>query len=311
MTAAPIRIGTRGSALARWQAEWTAAALADLGVETELVFIKTTGDVTQGPLGEIGGVGLFTKAIQQALFDSEVDLAVHSLKDLPTEKAPGLILTATPERASNADALVVNADKTDGATTLETLPKGARIGTGSVRRKAQLLNYRQDFEIEDIRGNLDTRLEKLANGDYDAIILAAAGLTRMGWSDRISSLIPAEIMLPAIGQGALGLETRAQDMRVREIVGQLNDTATFQSVTAERTLLAELRGGCLAPVGGQATVTDQLTLQATVLSGDGKTRVDTTVEGDPTQAASLGKQAAEQLLEQGAAELIAGARSQP
>ena len=306
MASEPIRIGTRGSALARWQANWTAQALAELGVETEIVLIKTTGDVTTGPLGEIGGVGLFTKAIQQALFEQQVDVAVHSLKDLPTEKSPGLAVTATPSRASNADALVCSS-----ATSLKELASGARIGTGSVRRKAQLLHYRSDFEVLDIRGNLDTRLSKLDEGEYDAIILAAAGLIRMGWEERISAIIPADIMLPAIGQGALGLETRAQDKRAREIIGQLNDTSTFQAVTAERALLAALRGGCLAPVGAQAIVEDALKIDAVVLSADGKTRISTHVEGDPNHAATLGEQAAKQLLDQGAEKLIAGVRSQP
>jgi len=300
----PLRLGTRKSALARWQADWVAARLSEHGVPVQMEYITTEGDVKTGPLGQIGGQGLFTKVIQQALLDDRIDLAVHSLKDLPTETTPGLMLAASPPREVVNDALVCNQ-----AASIDDLAQGAKVGTGSTRRRAQLLHHRPDLIIEDIRGNLDTRLRKLDEQEYDAIILAAAGLTRMGWEERIAQAIPLEIMLPAVGQGALGLEIRTEDPWTHERVSKLNNPAAMQAVTAERSLLAALRGGCLAPVGAHAVITDnQLHLQAVVLSGDGKQRVTATATGDASAAKELGEKAAQELLGQGAAELIAGAR---
>ncbi|QDU95415.1 hydroxymethylbilane synthase [Lignipirellula cremea] len=303
--ARPLRLGTRRSALARWQADWVAEQLRQAGVLVELEYITTEGDVKSGPLGQIGGQGLFTKVIQQALLDDRIDLAVHSLKDLPTETVAGLQLAASPEREAPGDALLSNI-----AASIDDLPQGARIGTGSMRRKAQLLHRRPDLQVSDIRGNLDTRIKKLDDGEFDAIILAVSGLTRMGWQDRIAQVIPLEVMLPAVGQGALGLEIRQGDDWSHQRVAPLSDVAAMQAVTAERSLLAALRGGCLAPVGAYAQVADgQVSLQACVLSGDGSQRVAAAAVGPAEQAALIGEQVAGELLSQGAAALIASARS--
>ena len=301
----PLRIGTRSSALARWQAEWVSGRLTEAGVENELVFISTQGDVKSEPLGQIGGQGLFTKEIQRALLDDRVDLAVHSLKDLPTEPIDGLTLGAVPPRERTGDALVC--EKYSG---LDELPAGARVGTGSARRKAQLLAARPDLEVLDIRGNVDTRLQKLDDGEYDAIILAEAGLVRLGKADRIRQLIPREIMLPAVGQGALGLETRAEDSATLDAVAGLDDAPSRAAVTAERSLLFHLRAGCLAPVGAWARIEDnQLALDSVVLTTDGSRRLQHAQTGDPGKAAELGEAVAKVLIADGAAELIASSRS--
>jgi hydroxymethylbilane synthase len=303
-TVSTIRIGTRGSKLARWQADWVASQLKQLGVDVELVPITTKGDVTAGPLGQIGGTGLFTKEIQRALLDDQIDLAVHSLKDLPTIRIEELQLAAVPPREACGDALVCNL-----CDTLAELPPAARIGTGSMRRKAQLLHFRSDLEVLDIRGNLDTRLSKLDGGEYDAIVLAEAGLRRMQWSDRIASVIPPRIMLPAVGQGALGLEIRTDDQAAREAVAKLNDPASWAAVTAERTMLAALAAGCLAPVGawGRLDSPEQLRLDVVVLSTDGTQRLAAGGSAPGAQAEQLGRQVAEELLAQGAAALIEAA----
>lgn len=313
-----LRLGTRGSALAQWQARWVAAQLASRGMATELVLISTEGDQQQGSIGTLGLQGVFTKEIQRALLEGQVDLAVHSLKDLPTEAVPGLSLSAVPLREAVGDVLVSR-----DAARLETLPEGARVGTGSTRRRAQLLHVRPDLQVLDLRGNVDTRLRKLDEGQYDAIILAEAGLRRLGWSERIGHVIAPSQMLPAVGQGALGLETRQDDQAARTAVGLLDDPPSHAAVLAERALLAALRGGCLAPVGAWARVeADRLRLTAAVLSADGRTRlfaedaveVRIPAEGSESgeaarEAASvLGIGVAEQLLGQGAAELIAQSR---
>ncbi|MDA1050896.1 MAG: hydroxymethylbilane synthase [Planctomycetota bacterium] len=301
---ATIRLGTRASALARWQAEWVAGRLTELGAAVELVFIKTGGDGTTTPITESGGQGLFTKEIQRALLDGRVDLAVHSLKDLPTEHIDGLSLAAVPPRESPRDAFLSNR-----FTGIEQLPSGSRIGTGSRRRQSQLLHARPDLTVHDIRGNVETRLQKLDDGEYDAIVLAEAGLKRLGLADRITQPLPPTTMLPAVGQGALGLETREDDATTIAVVKQLDDAETHACVLAERTMLAALRGGCLAPVGAWGRVSDNLLLlDAVVLSADGTTRLAASVSGDIDSAVSLGAEAARQLLEQGAAELIAGSR---
>lgn len=300
-----LRLGTRGSPLARWQADWVTAQLAARGVPVEQVLITTQGDVRTGPLGAIGGQGLFTKEIQRALLSGEVDLAVHSLKDLPTEPVEGLALAAVPEREATGDALVCAT-----CSDWTQLPVGARLGTGSTRRRAQLLHARPDLQLLDVRGNVDTRLRKLDSGEYDALILAEAGLKRLGLADRIAQVLPVERMLPAVGQGALGLETRVDDARTREIVAALDDPATHAAVLAERALLSALRGGCLAPVGALARVANgTLTLLGVVLSGDGRERIATEQSGSAGEAVELGRQAAAALLEQGAARLIASARA--
>ncbi len=300
-----IRIGTRASQLALWQSHWVADQLRARGVEVEIVHVTTQGDVTRGPLARIGGQGLFTKEIQRALLDGSVDLAVHSLKDLPTEPVEGLILGAVPERAGEGDALI----SSHTADVLQ-LPQGATVGTGSTRRQAQLLHARPDLKMAEIRGNLDTRLRKLDEGQYDALVLAEAGLRRLGWDDRIAQILPKSIMLPAVGQGALGLEIRADDPAARQAVAPLDDPATHAAVIAERAMLAALRGGCLAPVGawGRSETAGRLRLDGVVLSADGRQRLVAHADSRPEDAARLGQQVAADLLNQGAAALIAATR---
>lgn len=298
-----LRLGTRASALARWQAEWVAAQLQKRGTAVELVPITTQGDVKTGPLGQIGGQGLFTKELQRALLDDQIDLAVHSLKDLPTEPVDGLALAAVPERESTADVLI-----SSRADRIESLAPGAKVGTGSLRRKAQLLHVRPDLIVEDIRGNVETRLRKLDEGQYDAIVLAEAGLKRLGFTSRITQIIPSAQMLPAIGQGALGIETRAEDHRTRSALAPLDDLESHQAVLAERTLLFTLRAGCLAPVGAHGRVErGRLVLDAVVLSPDGRQRLVASGAADLPAAVPLGEQVAADLLAQGAAQLIAAA----
>lgn len=299
-----LRLGTRSSALARWQAEWVAARLADLGVATQLVPIATKGDVTAGPLGAMGQQGVFTKELQRALLDDQIDLAVHSLKDLPTDPVPGLALTAVPPREQNRDVLVAAR-----AGSLADLPPGARVGTGSIRRRAQLLYLRPDLTVLDIRGNVDTRLRKLDEGQYDAILLAEAGLLRLGLAQRITEALPPESMLPAVGQGALGIETRSDAAATRQVLAALDDRDTHCSVLAERALLAALRAGCSAPVGAWARVVEgRLQLDAAVLSSDGRERLANSAAGPPTEAEPLGAEVARALLAAGADRLIATAR---
>ncbi|NQU26544.1 MAG: hydroxymethylbilane synthase [Candidatus Nealsonbacteria bacterium] len=300
-----IRLGTRNSALARWQADWVTGELQQLGVDVELVLIATSGDQQQqGPIGEIGGQGVFTKEIQRALLDGRVDLAVHSLKDLPTDEVPGLCLATVPQRASVADALLCREHG-----SLDELPEGAVVGTGSLRRHSQLLHARGDLQMKDLRGNVDTRLAKLTSGDYDAIILAEAGLQRLGLADRITQVLDTSIMLPAVGQGALGLETRDDDQATMDWVRKLDDPATHQSVDAERSLLSALQGGCLAPIAALGRVeNDVLQLAGRVLSLDGKQMLAATLSGPPSEAVQLGIRLADDLLSQGAAELVSQSR---
>ena len=294
-------------ALARWQADWVAGELAKLGVGVEMVHISTQGDVSARPLGAIGGQGVFTKELQRALLDGAIDLAVHSLKDLPTERVPGLQLAAVPARESTRDVLVSRV-----ADDFEGLPPGARIGTGSIRRRAQLLHARPDLQVTEIRGNVDTRLRKLDEGQYEAIVLAEAGLKRLGLGERITQILPIELMLSAVGQGALGIEARCDDDRTLQVLAQLDHPGTHSAVLAERALLAALRAGCLAPVGAWARVDDdRLQLDAVVLSHDGRDRLSVSLSGPREQAESLGQQAAADLLTQGAAELIAASRQTP
>lgn len=301
--AAPIRLGTRGSALARWQAEWVAGQLSERGIAVQLTLITTQGDISTQPLGAIGGQGLFTKEIQRALLDGRIDLAVHSLKDLPTEPVPGLVLAAVPPRESNQDVLVCR------AASLDELPAGARVGTGSLRRRAQLLHYRPDLLLEDIRGNVETRLKKLDEGQFEGVVLAQAGLRRLGLEDRITQVLPLQLMLPAVGQGALGIETRAGESELHAALQPLDDPATHAAVLAERSLLAALRAGCLAPVGAWARLEDgQLRLDAVVLSPDGRSRLAASVAGPGDRPVELGAQAADQLIAQGAHDLILDSR---
>lgn len=305
-TPGSIRIGTRGSNLARWQAEWVAEQLRSGGIEVELIAIATQGDQqTSGPVGALGDTGIFTKEIQRSLLDCQIDLAVHSLKDLPTERVDGLSLVAVPRRAACLDVLL-----SQGHRTLQQLPSESRIGTGSIRRQAQILFLRKDVRVLDIRGNVETRIGKLNSGEYDAIVLAQAGLDRLGLAHHISHVFAMNEMLPAVGQGALGLESRSEDEHVRACVQTLDHLPSHQAVLAERALLAHLRGGCLAPIGAWGKVDDagRLQLDAVVLDAKGTKRLALSQQGPAQEAVALGEEVAEELLRQGAASLIDTAR---
>jgi hydroxymethylbilane synthase len=287
-------IGSRGSQLALWQARWIQARLAAMGLESRIEIIKTTGDKVQNvPLSSVGGKGLFTKEIEDALLARQVDLAVHSLKDLPTQIPEGLQIAAIPEREDPRDAMV--------GQRLADLRKGAKVGTSSLRRSAQLRRLRPDLQVESVRGNVDTRLRKLDEGQYESIVLAAAGLTRLGWSARIAELLDPEVMCPAVGQGALAVETRVGE----NVCQALDHAKTRAAVTAERAVLSALGGGCLTPIGAHARVEgEQLRLMAIVLSPDGAQSVRDTAEGPVTGAERLGQELGEKLLKQGAARLL-------
>ncbi|MCA9257837.1 MAG: hydroxymethylbilane synthase [Planctomycetales bacterium] len=302
----PLRIGARGSKLARWQCDWIADQLREAGVEVELVVIRTQGDVEQsGPVRDLGIQGVFTNEIQQALLRKEIDLAVHSLKDVPTAAVEGLCVAAVPRREDPSDAFVSLESR-----SFETLPHGARIGTGSMRRQAQLAARRRDVEIVGIRGNVDTRLQKLADGQFEAIILAAAGLRRLGLGDRITHLLGPPEMLPAPGQGALGLECRCDDQATLEAIAPLNHQPTRLAVVAERQVLATLRGGCSTPVGTWGRFeAAKLHLDAIVASLDGQQVLRASLACDACssddQAREIGQAVAASLLQQGAAQLVA------
>ena len=299
-----LRLGTRASLLAQWQANWVTAQLRQCGLEIELIQITTRGDQQQITAGPMVGTGIFTKEIQRELLEGRIDLAVHSLKDLPTEHVPGLALTAVPERAPVADVLL-----SDRFDSLERLPLGAVVGTGSLRRRAQLLNHRHDLEMRDIRGNVDTRLRKLREEHYQAIILAQAGLDRLGLTKHITQILPLDLMLPAVGQGALGIETRSDDTATREALGCLDHLPTHSAVKAERAMLAVLHGGCMAPLAGWGRFEGgQLILTGRVLNPAGTQKLEVTHSGTTDEAESLGRSVANVLLEQGAAELIAESR---
>jgi hydroxymethylbilane synthase len=282
-----------------------AGQLRQLGVVVEMVPITTSGDRQQeGPIEALGGQGVFTKELQRALLDARIDLAVHSLKDLPTDEVSGLCLAAVPERAAVADVLV-----SSRYPSLEALPLAAVVGTGSLRRRAQLLHARPDLTMKDVRGNVDTRLRKLERGDFDAVVLAEAGLARLGFAERITQVLPWSVLLPAVGQGALGLEARIDDQPVRQVVGKLNHPESEAAVLAERAMLAALQGGCLAPIAAWGRVeAGQLTLSGRVLRPDGSQKVEATLAADPSAAVELGRRVAESLLAQGAAEFILAAR---
>ncbi len=300
----PLRLGTRGSALARWQAQWVAAQLQRLGTDVQLVIISTQGDVSSQPLDQIGGQGVFTKEIQRALLDVRIDVAVHSLKDLPTEPVDGLTLAAIPQRDSNHDVLICRQ-----AADIDGLPAGSRVGTGSNRRRAQLLFHRHDLVVRGIRGNVETRLRKLDEGQFDALILAEAGLRRLGLQQHATWVIPRSWMLPAVGQGALGIEIRDDDRQTDQAVAQLNHLETSAAVRAERSMLRALRAGCLAPVGVWARVEhDSIRLDGVVLSLDGTCRLAVSVAGPLSEPVALGVLAAERLAAQGAADLIRQSR---
>ena len=286
-------IASRGSQLALWQARWVAGEFAARGYECRLEIIKTTGDkITDVPLAKVGTKGLFTKEIEEALLDGRADLAVHSLKDLPTELPEGLVLAAVPEREDARDAVV--------GKRLNDLAAGAKVGTSSLRRAAQLRKLRGDLVVESVRGNLDTRLRKLDEGQYDAILLAAAGLKRLGWGARIAEILPAEMMCPAVGQGALAIETLAWGAGF-EAARLLDHAATHAAVLAERGLLGALGGGCQVPIGAHATVHgDRLRLLGLVASPDGTEIIRGETEGPVGEGERLGRELGASLLERGA-----------
>ena len=298
----PVTIGTRGSKLALWQAHWIEERLKDRNVPTRIEIIKTTGDkITDVALAKVGSEtglkGVFTKEIEEALIAGSIDLAVHSLKDLPTELDPRLAVNCIPKRADPRDVLV--------GMTLAELPKGATVGTSSLRRAAQMRHLRPNVQVQDIRGNVDTRLRKLDEGRYDAILLASAGLHRLGWQDRIAEILEPEVMLPAVGQGALGIETRSGDDAINELLSPLDDPETRIAVTAERALLAALGGGCQVPLGAHAILDgERLSLLGVVVSEDGRQTVRAAVTGAPDAPEALGQAAAARLLERGARDLI-------
>jgi hydroxymethylbilane synthase len=299
----PVRIGTRGSPLARWQASWVADRLRALhpSLEVELVEIKTHGDRDRNsPLAVIGGTGLFTKEIQRALVDSAVDLAVHSLKDLPTEGPEGLVLGAVPAREDAADALIAPTHE-----TLDALPDGATVGTGSLRRRAQLLFNRPGLRVVGVRGNVETRLNQALQGGLDAVILAEAGLRRLGLEHHVTERLSPPRFLPAVGQGALGIECRVNDAETRALLTPLDDLPTRLAVLAERRALAELEGGCMIPMAAWGRLTDlALALDAAVFDPEGCERVFASLEGPRNDPDGLGRRVAQSLRDQGAERLL-------
>lgn len=299
-----IVIGTRGSKLAMWQSEHIKKRLGALFPDFDftLRIIKTTGDLNlDTPLADIGDKGLFTKQIEAALLAGEIDLAVHSLKDLPTAMVPGLDFGAITKREDPRDAFV-----SKNSLTLSDLPSGAKVATGSLRRRAQLLNHRADLVIEPIRGNLDTRLRKLdENPELSAIILANAGLVRLGFSDRITHLLEIKWMLPAVGQGALAVQIREDDESIRTVTATLNHLETEIAVRAERALLGYLEGGCQVPIGAYGRMENSaLVLDAMVADVDGKKLIRETLAGKPEDSEGLGHKLAETLVEMGADKIL-------
>ncbi|MGO9590443.1 MAG: hydroxymethylbilane synthase [Candidatus Acidiferrales bacterium] len=304
-----LRIGTRGSSLALWQANHIADSLAKLhGVETELVRIRTSGDRLQSAsvaqvndaIGAEGGKGIFIKEIEDALLSGAVDLAVHSMKDVPTEIPAGLGFAAITRREDPRDCLISRE-----RLTMEKLPQGARVGTSSLRRQAQLRHHRPDLDVVDLRGNVDTRIRKLESGEFDAIVLAMAGVTRLGAKDKVTQIFDEDLMLPAVGQGALGIETRADDAQTSRFVAALDDAETRACITAERALLRELQGGCQVPLGAWGRMRKgELHLEAAVFSAAGTESVRFDEAGAPAEAEAIGIRLAQILIEAGADKIL-------
>jgi len=296
-----LTIGTRGSQLALWQANWVKDQLTTAGHEIEIRVIKTTGDKMQKlPLTGSGTKGLFIKEIEEALLDSSVDLAVHSMKDLPTDQPAGLIIAAVPEREDARDIFISSTGK-----RFAELPAGARIGTSSLRRQSQLRKLRSDVELMPLRGNLDTRLRKLGRGDYDAIVLAAAGVHRLGWRERITQYFTAEEVCPAVGQGALAIECRRDADLVQQALGPLDHAPTHLAVRAERATLRHLGGGCQVPIAAHAIAEgEQIKLIGVVADLDGKNVIRAALSGPASDPEALGQKVAEDLLRQGARAIL-------
>jgi hydroxymethylbilane synthase len=298
-----IVIGTRGSQLALWQANWVRCALTERfpDVRVELLVIKTTGDkILDVALAKVGGKGLFVKEIEEALLSGRIDVAVHSMKDMPADIPEGLWIGAVPERENPLDVLIT---RTGGP--LAALPEGARVGTSSLRRGAQLRSRRPDLRICTLRGNLDTRLRKLAADNLDAIVLAAAGVHRLGLAERVSEYLPMEVMLPAVGQGALCIEVRREDPRVARLAAALDDPATRTVVTGERAFLKRLEGGCQVPIAAHGTLAGPVfSLTGLVAEVDGRTLIRQTHSGSAVAPENVGIQLAEHLLALGAKEIL-------
>lgn len=300
----PIRIATRSSKLALWQAEWVKEEINKLfpDIRVELKHIKTRGDkILDTPLAKIGGKGLFVKELEVSLLDGETDIAVHSMKDVPTELPEGLEISVITKRATPWDAFVSNR-----FSDFNSLPTGAEVGTSSLRRMAQLKKARPDLNFKTLRGNVNTRLDKLDRGDYDAIILAAAGLVRLGLENRISQLLPFDLSIPAIGQGVICIESRVDDQEVLEVISRLGDSETEINVKAERALLTRLNGGCQVPLAGHA-VTNQGIVELTglVASPDGEQFIKLTERGPVADAGAIGSKLGQRLLESGGREILA------
>ncbi|SFI27628.1 hydroxymethylbilane synthase [Selenomonas ruminantium] len=299
-----IIIGTRSSKLALWQAEYVKSRLEEKypALTVELKLMTTKGDkILDAPLAKIGGKGLFTKELETDMLTGGIDLAVHSLKDMPTEVPDGLVISAITKRFDPGDAVV-----SPEYQRFDALPLGAKVGTSSLRRKAQLLHVRPDLNICDLRGNVNTRLQKLADEDFDAIILAVAGLKRLGFGERITDVLPKSIVLPAVGQGALAIETRADDAEIRALIDFLNDDETVRCATAERAFLGRVEGGCQVPVGVYATPAEagQLQVEAVIASLDGSKLYRDKITGQAADAEFLGRQLADMLLAKGGLEIM-------
>ncbi len=300
---ASLVIGTRGSQLALWQAEWVQARLREIApsVSIRLERIRTSGDkILDVPLAKIGGKGLFVKEIEEALSRGDIDLAVHSMKDVPSALPEGLAIVCVPAREDARDALL-----TRDRVAFQDLPAGAKVGTSSLRRQAQLLAHRPDLNVGMLRGNVNTRLRKLQEGEFDAIVLAAAGLTRLGWAEHVTEYLPPALSLPAVGQGALGIESRADDTFVRELLDPINDHRTSIAVSAERAFLDRLEGGCQVPIAGHAVIEDRtVQFEGLVASVDGTQVIRDRMEGPVEQAAQLGTALADRILDAGGKEIL-------
>jgi hydroxymethylbilane synthase len=302
----PVRIGSRGSMLAKWQAQHIAELLNALGASAEIVYIKTSGDRFQNAgINQIGVKGVFIKEIEDALLEGRVDIAVHSMKDVPTETPHRLEFPAICKRENPHDCLVSR-----GGVKFAELPPGARVGTSSLRRQAQLRHARADLNFLELRGNVDTRMQKLEGGEYDAIVLAKAGLDRLGWSARITEVLSADICVPAVGQGALGIEARKGDHEIIGLIRKLDHAHTRAEVTAERALLHELQGGCQVPLGALACAdADAMTVTACIASMDGTRVVTRMIAGPVIKAEALGYQLAKQMIAGGAEVILKQARA--
>jgi hydroxymethylbilane synthase len=299
----PIRIGTRGSMLAKWQAEFVRKKILEAtGADAEIVIVKTAGDKLQtASFAQIGGKGVFSKELEEALLNEEIDLAVHSVKDIPTAVPSRLCFPVICRRDDTRDCLVAAKNE-----TLSTLRRGARVGTSSLRRQAQIRRTRADLDVRELRGNVDTRLRKVESGEYDAILLAKAGLDRLGWSNRISEVLSPDVCMPAVGQGALGVQARLKDNEIADALAPLDDFETRQSIVAERSLLAALEGGCQVPLGAWARFErGELAIDAVVCSPDGAQYVRQRATAPPDQARELGARVAQLLIDSGAREILA------